>query len=113
MVEQGTCAHLGECDIGCRADAKNTLDKNYLHIAVQNGAEIRPLHLVTKIEPLAGGYRVYHSEFKNGGSIPGSTTAERVILAAGSMGSTELLLQCRDVHGTLPNLSPSLGKHWS
>jgi cholesterol oxidase len=29
------------------------------------------------------------------------------------MGSTELLLQCRDVHHTLPNLSPSLGKHWS
>jgi len=41
-VEQGTCAHLGECDIGCRADAKNTLDKNYLHIAEKNHAEIRP-----------------------------------------------------------------------
>jgi len=112
-VEQGTCAHLGECDIGCRADAKNTLDKNYLHIAEKNGAEIRPLHLVTKIEPIAGGYRVYHSEFKNGGSTPGRTTAERVILAAGSMGSTELLLQCRDVYHTLPNLSASLGKRWS
>ncbi len=112
-VEQGTCAHLGECDIGCRADAKNTLDKNYLHIADKNGAEIRPLHLVTKIEAIAGGYCVYHNEFKNGGSIPGSTTAERVILAAGSMGSTELLLQCRDIHRTLPGLSPSLGKHWS
>ncbi len=88
-VEQGTCAHLGECDIGCRADAKNTLDKNYLHIAEKNGAEIRPLHLVTKIEAIASGYRVYHGEFKNGGSIPSSTTAERVILAAGSMGSNK------------------------
>ncbi len=81
-VEQGTCAHLGECDIGCRADAKNTLDKNYLHIAEKNGTEIRPLHLVTKIEAIASGYRVYHKEFKNGGSIPSSTTAERVILGA-------------------------------
>jgi cholesterol oxidase len=112
-VEQGTCAHLGECDIGCRADAKNTLDKNYLHIAEQNAAEIRPLHLVTKIEPIAGGYRVSYNELKDGTSISGSATAERVIVAAGSMGSTELLLQCRDILGTLPNLSSSLGKHWS
>jgi cholesterol oxidase len=112
-VEQGTCAHLGECDIGCRADAKNTLDKNYLHIAGQSGAEIRPLHLVTKIEVVAGGYRVSYLELKDGTGIPGSATAERVIVAAGSMGSTELLLQCRDVLGTLPNLSPALGKHWS
>jgi cholesterol oxidase len=112
-VEQGSCVHLGECDMGCRVDAKNTLDKNYLHIAEVNGAEIRPLHLVTKIEPIVGGYRVHHSEFKDGGSIPGSTTTERVIVAAGSMGSTELLLQCRDVHRTLPYLSLTLGKHWS
>jgi cholesterol oxidase len=112
-VEQGTCAHLGECDIGCRADAKNTLDKNYLHIAGQSGAEIRPLHLVTKIEAVAGGYRVSYLELKDGTGIAGSATAERVIVAAGSMGSTELLLQCRDVLGTLPNLSPALGKHWS
>ena len=112
-VEQGTCAHLGECDIGCRADAKNTLDKNYLHLAEKNGAEIRPLHLVTNLEVVPGGYRVYHNELKDGGITPGSATAERVIVAAGSMGSTELLLQCRDVHGTLPNLSPFLGKQWS
>jgi len=112
-VEQGTCAHLGECDIGCRADAKNTLDKNYLHLAKKSGAVIRPLHLVTCIEPIAGGYRVSHDELKEGASIPGSTTAECVIVAAGSMGSTELLLKCREVHRTLPNLSPALGKHWS
>jgi cholesterol oxidase len=113
-MEQGTCAHLGECDIGCRADAKNTLDKNYLYLAEnQHGAQVRPLHLVTNIEPVAGGYRVYHQELKDGAAIPGSTTAQRVIVAAGSMGSTELLLQCRDVHRTLPNLSGFLGRNWS
>jgi cholesterol oxidase len=61
-AQQGTCAHLGECDIGCRVEAKNTLEKNYLFIAEKNGAEIRPLHLVTSIEPIAGGYRVHHLE---------------------------------------------------
>ena len=29
-VEQGTCVHLANCDIGCDVDAKNTLDRNYL-----------------------------------------------------------------------------------
>jgi cholesterol oxidase len=29
------------------------------------------------------------------------------------MGSTELLLRCRDVSKTLPNISPFLGRHWS
>jgi hypothetical protein len=29
-VEQGTYVHLGNCDIGCDVDAKNTLDQNYI-----------------------------------------------------------------------------------
>jgi cholesterol oxidase len=111
---QGYCAHLAECDIGCRADAKNTLDKNYLYLAEQrHGAEIRALHLVTGIEPVSGGYRVHHDELKDGTRIPESSTAASVVVAAGSMGSTELLLQCRDVHRTLPRLSPTLGHRWS
>jgi cholesterol oxidase len=111
---QGYCAHLAECDIGCRADAKNTLDKNYLYLAEQrHGAEIRALHLVTGIEPVSGGYRVHHDELKDGTRISGSSTAASVVVAAGSMGSTELLLQCRDVHRTLPRLSPTLGHRWS
>jgi cholesterol oxidase len=34
-------------------------------------------------------------------------------LAAGSLGSTELLLRCRDEHRTLPNISRRLGHNWS
>jgi cholesterol oxidase len=112
--QQGTCVHCGNCDIGCTVQAKNTLDLNYLARAEQCGAEIRPLHHVTKIEPLSDGYTVYfdqiNSEEKT--STPGSLTAQRVILAAGSLGSSEILLRCRDEHNTLPNLSPALGKKW-
>jgi cholesterol oxidase len=36
-----------------------------------------------------------------------------VVVAAGSLGSTELLLRCRDQHRTLPGLSPMLGRNWS
>jgi cholesterol oxidase len=112
-VEQGTCVHLGNCDIGCDVDAKNTLDKNYIPWAEQHSAQVRPLHLVSDIAPITGGYRVSYDELKNGARIPGSETARIVIVAAGSLGSTELLLRCRDLNRTLPNISPFLGRNWS
>ena len=83
-VEQGTCIHLGNCDIGCDVDAKNTLDKNYIPWAEKHGAQVRPLHQVTNIEPLSGGYRVSFDQLKAGARLPGSVTSRIVILAAGS-----------------------------
>src|SRR5439155_1304351 len=80
----------------------------------RHGAEIRPLHMVNAIsvEP-HGGYRVDFVRLEGGRQIPGRETAPVVVLAAGSLGSTELLLRCRDEHGTLPDLSPCLGRNWS
>ena len=113
-AEQGTCVHLGNCDIGCDVHAKNTLDRNYLFVAERSGAEVRGLTLVTNIEPLANGvYRVHFDRLEDGDRIPGTETAPLVIVAAGSLGSTELLLRCRDITGSLPNLSPFLGRGWS
>ena len=112
-VEQGTCVHLGNCDIGCEVDAKNTLDRNYLAWAERKGADVRPLHLVTAIEPVDGGYRVSYDALDGGGRRPGSATARRVVVAGGSLNSTELLLRCRDVLQTLPRLSAFLGRNWS
>ena len=114
-VEQGTCVQCGNCDIGCQVSAKNTLDLNYLAVAVRNKAEIRPLHLVTKLEPLNPGWRVHFEVIdpRAHTRTPGSATAPLVLLGAGSIGSTELLLRCRDEHRTLPNLSPRLGHGWA
>jgi cholesterol oxidase len=112
-VEQGTCVHLGNCDIGCDVDAKNTLDLNYIPWAEKHGAEVRPMHLVNNIEPSGDGYRVYFDRIDGGQRIAGDETAKIVIVAASSLGSTELLLRCRDVTKTLPNLSPFLGHDWS
>jgi len=111
--EQGTCVHLGNCDIGCEADARNTLDRNYIPWAEKHGAEVRPLHLVNNIEPVDGGYRVSYDRIDNGQRQPGSQTARLVVVAAGSLGSSELLLRCRELHQSLPNISPFLGSHWS
>ncbi len=113
-AEQGTCVHLGNCDIGCDVHAKNTLDRNYLFVAEKNGVEVRPLHLVTAIEPVAGGgYNVSFESLDGGKRTPGSETARMVILAAGSLGSTEMLLRCRDELKTLPDVSARLGMGWS
>ncbi len=112
-VEQGTCTHIGNCDIGCEVDAKNTLDRNYIPWAEKHGAEVRELHLVTDIAVVDGGYRVSFDGLRTGVRVPGSQTARIVIVAAGSMGSTELLLRCRDVNKTLPNISQFLGRNWS
>lgn len=112
--QQGTCVHLGLCDIGCPVKAKNTLDLNYLALAEQrHGVEIRPLHLVSHISQQGNGYEVHFQRIENGRLVPGTETADRVILAAGSLGSTEILLRCRDEHKTLRRLSPFLGQNWS
>jgi cholesterol oxidase len=110
---QGTCVHCGNCYIGCPVSARNTLDLNYLARAEALGATVRPLHLVQAISPVAGGYRVDYSEIRQGELRAGHVTAPRVIVAAGSLGSSELLLRCRDQLRTLPRLSPMLGHSWS
>jgi cholesterol oxidase len=110
---QGTCVHLGTCDVGCEVDARNTLDKNYIPWAERHKAEVRELHLVTNIEGIEGGYRVSFDRLADGKRIPGSQNARIVIIAAGSLGSTELLLRCRDITKSLTALGGRLGHGWS
>ena len=105
--------HLGYCDIGCDVRARNTLDLNYLALAEQRGADVRPLHQVVAIAPEPQGYRVLFTRLDGAAPTPGSATARLVVLGAGSLGSTELLLRCRDVLKTLPHVSQALGVGWS
>ncbi len=110
---QGTCIHLGNCDIGCDVRAKNTLDLNYIPLAERHGADVRAMHVVRCIEPEGSGYRVSFDRIENRRLVGGSERAARVVLAAGSIGTTELLLRCRDEYATLPKVSQRLGKGWS
>jgi cholesterol oxidase len=113
--DRNPCRHCGECMTGCRHNAKNTLVKNYLHLAEQNGAQVLPLTTVTRITPRGeadgGGYavRVRYTKAKLG--RPGSTkviTADQVVLAASALGTQRLLHRMRD-EGHLPRLSARLG----
>jgi cholesterol oxidase len=108
--DRTTCTYCGGCMVGCRHGAKNTLDKNYLWFAERLGAEVRPETLVTGLEEDGqGGWRV-HTQSSTAKVLKGRKTirARGVVLAAGALGTTNLLLQCRDA-GTLPRLSPALG----
>ncbi|HAI34135.1 MAG TPA: GMC family oxidoreductase, partial [Alcanivorax sp.] len=80
--------------------------------AEQKGAEIRPLHHVRWIRPLqGGGYEVGVNDLD--ARAWRLIRADKVIVAAGSVGSTELLLRCRDQYKTLPKLSRALGRGWT
>lgn len=110
---QGYCVHAGNCDIGCKAQAKNTLDLNYLAVAEDRGAEIRPLAMVSHLVPEGLGYAVLYHDLSEGRRSERVARARQVILAAGSLGSTEILFRSRDGFRTLPNVSGALGRHWS
>lgn len=107
-----TCTNCGECMTGCRHNAKNTLVKNYLYLAEQNGAEVHPLTTVTRVRPLAGGgYRVdtRWSKAKLSRRTAVKTfTAEQVVFSAAALGTQKLLHRLK-AEGDLPNLSDRLG----
>jgi cholesterol oxidase len=110
-VPQSACVYCGNCGIGCHVHAKNTLDLNYIPLAEHHGAQVSELHQVEQIAPVEGGYRVTYCDLRAGET--GSVVGRRVVVAAGTLGSTELLLRCRDVSNTLPRLSSMLGHRFS
>ncbi|MDQ3938774.1 MAG: GMC family oxidoreductase [Chloroflexota bacterium] len=110
-VDWKACELIAECEFGCPTGAKRTLDQTYLARARALGAELRTRTRAIGIEPVRGGYRVTVA------SVPerqrSVLTAPRVVLAAGTLGTAELLLRARDQHGTLPRLSRRLGERFS
>jgi cholesterol oxidase len=117
-VRQQPCDYSGDCMLGCATHAKNTLDLNYLALAERHGAEVYPLHRVHRLAPAAhgSGYRVSYERLDpaTATSAPfDAVHADTVIVAAGTLGTAELLLRCRDRLGTLPDLSPALGRGFS
>lgn len=109
-----TCRLCGECDFGCNYGSKNTLDYNYLSEAKRRGAQIRTCCEVKSFEPRDsgdGGYTVdyvHHDPEREDGPAPQiqTVTADRLILAAGTLGSTFLLLKNRSA---FPRISRRLG----
>ena len=109
--DRRTCLNCGECMSGCRHNAKNTLVKNYLYLAEQNGAHGpaadhgHPDHARAP----SGGYDV-RVKFTKAKTNRGQKvlTAEHVVMAAASLGTQKLLHRMKD-EGHLPRLSARLG----
>lgn len=108
--EREGCRFCGGCMVGCRYDAKNTLDKNYLHLAQGMGAEVFAETTADLVrERPGGGYVVdTHRTTALLGGGKRRFEAKEVIFAAGVLGTLKLLFRCREA-GTLGSLSPMLG----
>jgi cholesterol oxidase len=107
---QTGCSHCGECSIGCNQHAKNSLDLTYLARAEDAGATVGLRCEVRGVRPVDGGYAVTFTDHAQ--EVDREVRAEVVVLAAGALGTTELLLRCRD-EGLLGHLSDRLGERYS
>lgn len=109
--ERTGCRLCGGCLAGCPYGSKNSLDLNYLHLAERRGVRIEPERQVRSLAPLpGGGYEVRSSHPWKSGVRYAPLRAERVVVSAGVLGTLELLFRCRDEFGTLPDVSPMLGR---
>jgi cholesterol oxidase len=106
------CVECAGCMVGCRYNAKNTLDKNYLYFAEKNGADILDRTLATKIEYHNEQYRVSTQD-----STKWTVRKKRVftsrglIISGGVLGTMNILLRQKYLFRSLPNLSDQLGEN--
>lgn len=109
--ERTGCTLCGNCMVGCRVGAKNTLMKNYLALAERRGAAIDPLRTVTEVRELAGGGFEVTTQRSGAWARRDrrTVTAAQVVLAAGTWGTQQLLHRMK-ASGALPGISDAVGR---
>ena len=118
------CERQGRCIIGCLPGARQTLNKQIMRAIFGTAAkptpdigpdnlQLRALCEVTQVKPLtAGGYEIRYRQYENGNPSKfkeAAITADRVVFAAGCIGTAELLLKSKFREKTLPKLSEKVG----
>jgi cholesterol oxidase len=112
------CNLCAGCMVGCRFDAKNTLDRNYLFFAERNGAEVRTEAEVTAIAALpgpdgrrdgSGGYELTVRATTGWWRRSWKVKTRGVVVSAGAMGTLRLLFDSKHKYGGLPDISHELG----
>ena len=107
--ERTGCTLCSGCMVGCRVNAKNTLDKNYLYLAEGLGVEILPEHEVEDIRLLSNGnYQIRIRKSTGFFKASYNLQAGKIIMSGGVMGTVKLLLGCRK-KGSLKDISAKLG----
>ena len=113
-VHQEACNGCGDCITGCNYGAKNTILMNYLPDAVAHGASVFTEIEVVRVEARPGGGWIVHAQPLGEGreryaAPPLALSADVVVLAAGCLGSTGILLRSA---ASLP-LSTRLGSRFT
>ncbi|HMP99417.1 MAG TPA: GMC family oxidoreductase N-terminal domain-containing protein, partial [Cyclobacteriaceae bacterium] len=106
------CIECAGCMVGCRYNAKNTLNKNYLWLAENLfAAEVLAETRCTKIEHHADGTYTVHTESSTNflRKTKKSFRTKGLVVSAGVLGTLELLLKQKLVYKTLTKLSDRLG----
>jgi cholesterol oxidase len=101
-LQQNACTLCGDCCAGCNYGAKNSVLMNYLPDAHWHGAHIFTEVAVRSVQRLQGKWQVAYSVPADGKASPSVATsrsvlADVVVLAAGTLGSTQILLRSRDL----------------
>ena len=98
-VEQRACVLCGDCVSGCNHRAKNTTLMNYLPDAKNHGAEIYTQVSVRTIERQNGRWLVHYQALATGlenfDAPLATVSADILVLAAGTLGSNEILLRSK------------------
>ena len=111
--EREGCRHSGACMTGCRYNAKNTLDKNYLYLAMKKGAQVLAERKVVDVRPqgAADGSKGYVITFKKSTSVfsgrKKQIRAKGVVFSGGVLGTVRMLLDMK--RKGLPNISDKMG----
>jgi len=107
------CIECAGCMVGCRNNAKNTLDKNYLWFAENMfGACVLAETLVNKIEFINNEYHVHTEQSTSWfNKRKQKFTSKGLVVSGGVLGTLSLLLKQKHVYKTLPNLSDKLGEN--
>ncbi len=99
-IEQAACTLCGDCVTGCNYGAKNTLLMNYLPDAKLHGAKIFTQASVRWVELAGKQWKIHYQWLDSGwerfGAPERTITADLLILAAGCLGSTEILLRSKE-----------------
>ena len=111
LIAHTHCERQGRCILGCLPQARHTLNKTLFKKVLQKpGVTLKPKCKVLQIKQKPGGYEVvFDDEFTDSGET--TAFAPSVFLAAGVLGSTEILLRSKR-ENTLP-LGQALGTKFS
>ncbi|CFX06402.1 GMC oxidoreductase [Candidatus Filomicrobium marinum] len=92
---QAACTSCGDCCAGCNVGAKTTVAVTYLPDAVAHGAELFTHAKVSSLEKQSDGtWQLHVEDLRKDGQKEGfKLSAPVIILAAGTLGSTEILLR--------------------